>query len=116
MIHEFAPITNSFVSVPADMGHFNCASFLAGIIAGVLDSAKFVSIYSLLLMWHVQLACRIQKAHSIYLPACHMSSFLCVQNAKVTAHNVSNGDGSVDRTVFLIKFSAEVMSRERKLG
>ena len=43
MIHEFAPITNSFVSVPADMGHFNCASFLAGIIAGVLDSAKFVS-------------------------------------------------------------------------
>jgi trafficking protein particle complex subunit 5 len=43
MIHEFSPITNSFVSVPSDMGHFNCASFLAGIIAGVLDSAKFVS-------------------------------------------------------------------------
>jgi hypothetical protein len=43
MIHEFTAITNSFVSVPADMGHFNCASFLAGIIAGVLDSAKFVS-------------------------------------------------------------------------
>jgi len=44
MIHESAPITNSFVSVPADMGHFNCAAFLAGIIAGVLDSAKFVSV------------------------------------------------------------------------
>lgn len=43
MIHEFTAITNSFVSVPADMGHFNCASFLAGIIAGVLDSARFVS-------------------------------------------------------------------------
>ena len=43
MIHEFSPITNSFVSIPADMGHFNCAAFLAGIIAGVLDSAKFVS-------------------------------------------------------------------------
>eukprot|EP01032_Pedospumella_encystans_P023805 gene23805-26942_t len=78
MIHESAPITNSFVSVPADMGHFNCAAFLAGIIAGVLDSAKF--------------------------------------NAKVSAHMVSNGDGSVDRTVFLIKFSPEVMSRERKMG
>ena len=45
MIHESAPITNSFVSVPADMGHFNCAAFLAGIIAGVLDSAKFVSAF-----------------------------------------------------------------------
>jgi hypothetical protein len=32
--------------VPGDMGHFNCASFLAGIIAGVLDSAKFVSHYT----------------------------------------------------------------------
>ena len=43
MIHEFSAITNTYVSVPVDMGHFNCAAFLAGIIAGVLDSAKFVS-------------------------------------------------------------------------
>lgn len=43
MIGEVAPITNTFVSVPADMGDFNCASFIAGIIAGVLDSSKFVS-------------------------------------------------------------------------
>ena len=42
MIHEFSAITNTYVSVPIDMGHFNCAAFLAGIIAGVLDSAKFV--------------------------------------------------------------------------
>jgi hypothetical protein len=43
MIGEAMPVTNTFVSVPADMGDFNCASFIAGIIAGVLDSSKFVS-------------------------------------------------------------------------
>jgi hypothetical protein len=41
MIHENSPITNAFISVPADMGQLNCAAFIAGIIAGVLDSAKF---------------------------------------------------------------------------
>lgn len=46
MIHESAPVTNAFVSVPADMGQLNCAAFLAGIIAGVLDSARFVSIFN----------------------------------------------------------------------
>ena len=43
MIGEVAPITNTFVSVPQEIESFNCASFIAGIIAGVLDSAKFVS-------------------------------------------------------------------------
>ena len=44
MIHENNPVTNTFISLPADMGQLNCAAFLAGIIAGVLDSAKFVRI------------------------------------------------------------------------
>ena len=69
MICENSPITNAFVSVPSDMGQLNCASFIAGIIAGVLDSSKFF--------------------------------------ARVTAHFQSTEEG-VDRTVFLIKFSAEV--------
>lgn len=77
MIIESLPITNTFVSVPADLGQFNCASFIAGIIAGALDSARF--------------------------------------NAQVTAHLV-NGENGNDRTVFLVKFSPEVISRERKLG
>ena len=47
MIHENASITNTFVSVPADMGQLNCAAYLAGIVAGILDSAKFVSISNL---------------------------------------------------------------------
>jgi hypothetical protein len=45
MIHENTPITNSFVSVPVDMGQLNCASFIAGIIAGILDSSKFVRFF-----------------------------------------------------------------------
>mmetsp|Transcript_11736 Transcript_11736/g.17779 ORF Transcript_11736/g.17779 Transcript_11736/m.17779 type:complete len:194 (+) Transcript_11736:75-656(+) len=77
MIHENNPVTNTFVSLPVDMGQLNCAAYLAGIIAGILDSAKF--------------------------------------NAKVTAHLVHQPDGP-DRTVFLIKFSPEVMAREKRMG
>eukprot|EP01033_Poteriospumella_lacustris_P019588 gene19588-14206_t len=73
MIHENSPVTNTFVSVPADMGHLNCAAFIAGIIAGALDSARF--------------------------------------NAKVTAHLVESETG-IDRTIFLVKFAPEVISRE----
>ena len=45
MIHESAPITNTFVSVPADLGQLNCACFIGGIIAGILESSRFVSKY-----------------------------------------------------------------------
>ena len=41
MIHEHLPVTNTFVSVPSDMGQLNCAAFLAGIIAGALNNARF---------------------------------------------------------------------------
>lgn len=37
------PLTNTFVSVPTDLGQLNCAALVAGIIAGVLDGASFVS-------------------------------------------------------------------------
>ena len=41
MIHEATPLTNQFVSVPREMGQFNCAAFIAGIIRGVLDASGF---------------------------------------------------------------------------
>lgn len=75
MIHENSPVTNAFASVPSDMGQLNCASFIAGVIAGILDNAKFY--------------------------------------ARVTAHSL--GDGT-ERTVFLVKFSKEVIEREKRLG
>ena len=43
MIYDNTPITNTYISVPNDMNQFNPASYLAGMIAGILDSAKFVS-------------------------------------------------------------------------
>ena len=43
------------------------------------------------------------------------------QHARVTAHTVTAKDAtpggpSYDKTVFLVKFSAEVMARERRMG
>eukprot|EP01031_Cornospumella_fuschlensis_P034937 gene34937-42312_t len=79
MIHESAPLVNTYISVPADMGALSCAAFCAGIVAGALDAARFP--------------------------------------AQVTAHVLTEEGGAAgERTVYLIKFSPEVMSRERKLG
>lgn len=38
MIHEKDPVVNSFISVPKDLGHLNCAAFVAGVVHGILDS------------------------------------------------------------------------------
>mmetsp|Transcript_22115 Transcript_22115/g.69189 ORF Transcript_22115/g.69189 Transcript_22115/m.69189 type:complete len:161 (-) Transcript_22115:507-989(-) len=46
MIHEFEPITNCFVSIPTDLGHLNCAAYIAGILAGMLDCAHFPAVVS----------------------------------------------------------------------
>mmetsp|Transcript_10552 Transcript_10552/g.17259 ORF Transcript_10552/g.17259 Transcript_10552/m.17259 type:complete len:192 (+) Transcript_10552:34-609(+) len=41
MINEKEPLVNRFISVPKDMGTLNCASYVAGIVKGVLDGAEF---------------------------------------------------------------------------
>ena len=41
MIRDDEPLVSSFISVPKDMSRFNPASFMAGILRGVLDSAGF---------------------------------------------------------------------------
>lgn len=45
LVEYSQPMTNSFVSVPADLGQLNCAALVAGVIAGVLDGASFVSVF-----------------------------------------------------------------------
>ena len=206
MIHESSPVTNAFVSVPADMGQLNCAAFLAGIIAGVLDSARFVSHILYSIMSIQQASCNLVKLSFVKdpdrgpwtvrptgqssivflstfvrshifkywwdvderdlimclfplftfpLPSLHLpfspssfspllflsfvlSTFFSIslslfywlisivisclhQHARVTAHTVTAkeatpGSPSYDKTVFLVKFSAEVMARERRMG
>lgn len=78
MLYDNHPITNSFISVPADMGQLDCAALVAGMIAGVLDGARF--------------------------------------GARVTAHPLLDEVSRSNRTVYLVKFSTEVMERERRLG
>ncbi|RYY87227.1 hypothetical protein EON63_04345 [archaeon] len=54
MIHESAPLVNTYISVPGDMGALTCAAFCAGIVAGALDAARFVStVYDMMCMYKV---------------------------------------------------------------
>ena len=41
MIRDDEPLVGSFISVPKDMARFNPASFMAGIVKGVLEGAGF---------------------------------------------------------------------------
>lgn len=43
-IIEAEPLVNKFISVPKDKGQLNCASFVGGIIEGVLIETNFVSL------------------------------------------------------------------------
>ena len=40
-IYDREPITNRFIATPKEFAHFNCATFVAGIINGILDGAEF---------------------------------------------------------------------------
>jgi len=92
MIYENSAITNAFVSVPADMSTFNGASYIGGIINGVLDSASFT--------------CKV-TAHT-----------MAAEEPAVGAGNTPNGlpPLALDKTIFLIKFAPEVMARERQFS
>lgn len=93
MIIDNEPLVNAYVSVPREMSQLNCAAYVAGMIEGVCDGAGFP--------------------------------------ARVTAHSVggqaagetaaAEGGGPVQemwpgKTVFLVKFAAEVLEREAYLG
>lgn len=42
-IYDSAALTNKYLSIPKDLGGLNCASFIGGIINGLLDSADFTA-------------------------------------------------------------------------
>ncbi|KAL9683105.1 hypothetical protein QQ045_014920 [Rhodiola kirilowii] len=44
MISEKELLVNRFISIPKDMGTFNCGAFVAGVVRGVLDNAGFPSV------------------------------------------------------------------------
>ena len=41
MIYDRQAITNKYISVTSGLGHLDCAAFVAGITAGLLDAASF---------------------------------------------------------------------------
>jgi hypothetical protein len=86
MIHEMNPITNTFVSVPADLGQLDVAAFIAGILAGILEGSSF--------------PCRV-TAHTVDLPQ---------------GSEPPGPDAKKTKTVFLLKFDQEVLDRESRLG
>ncbi|KAF3543505.1 hypothetical protein DY000_02001158 [Brassica cretica] len=44
MISEKELLVNRFISIPKDMGTFNCGAFVAGIVKGVLENAGFPAV------------------------------------------------------------------------
>ncbi|KAL6523436.1 hypothetical protein OROGR_017039 [Orobanche gracilis] len=44
MISEKELLVNRFISIPKDMGAFNCGAFVAGIVRGVLENAGFPAV------------------------------------------------------------------------
>lgn len=43
MISDVDLFITKYISVPKEMGHLNCAAFVAGIVRGALDGAGFPS-------------------------------------------------------------------------
>lgn len=113
MIYENSAITNTFVSVPADMSQFNGASYLGGIIKGVLDSAKF--------------NCRV-TTHTIAAEETNYGVYGTTGGSGAGSNAGGAGGGiintpngqlpplALDKTIFLIKFSPEVMAREKQFS
>lgn len=86
MITDNDPLVNNYISVPREMSQLNCAAYVAGIIEGVCDGCGFF--------------------------------------ARVSAHSVGDEEtGGKEaaqmwpgKTIFLVKFSEEVIEREEVLG
>lgn len=41
MIYESNPITNTYISVPEDIGDVNCAAYISGIIRGIACQSNY---------------------------------------------------------------------------
>lgn len=88
MITDNEPLVNTYISVPKEMNQLNCAAYVAGIIEGVCDGCGFYA--------------RV-TAHSV-----------AEEEAETAAAQGKQAQGAMwpDKTVFLVKFSEEVMERE----
>ena len=94
MIVDYAPITSTFVSVPADFGGLSVDAYISGIIAGVLHGAGFFA--------------RV-TAHSVTLEE--------GEAPPSSSHSISTGlPPRKEKTVFLVKFAENVLARDASMG
>jgi len=101
MIVEKAPLVNMYIS----SAPCSCATFVAGIVRGVLEGAQVRSpvINAPLLLPFARPLTSHGAAFSTQFPA------------RVSAHEQEDENGPV-RTVILIKFAPEVLEREKRLA
>ena len=110
MIRDESPITNFFISVPRDAARFNPASFLAGIVRGVLDSAGFVSFPGG--GGSVVFGFKLAGPGSLWTLS-HTAPPPALQPCTVQAVTVpAEGDQPRDSAVYLVKFDESVAARE----
>jgi hypothetical protein len=105
MISDYDLFVTKFISVPKEMGHLNCAAYVAGIVRGVLEGAGFPA------------RCAEQRSCSESCDtASHPAPPCCLPAAcRVTAHSVPVKDQPRPKTTILIKFDASVLAREQRL-
>lgn len=97
MITDNEPLVNQYISVPKEMSQLNCAAFVAGVIEGV--------VCGVLGGQGVGLAAQLYGGENPDQPR--------DPPALVSAHNAGEEGGMwPGKTVFLIKFSDDVMRRE----
>ncbi|KAL3907695.1 MAG: hypothetical protein SGARI_003409 [Bacillariaceae sp.] len=89
MIVDNAPMTSTFISVPADFGQLSADAYMSGIVAGVLTGAGF--------------SARV-TAHSVVLEE--------GEQQEVLASSSSSLPPRKEKAVFLVKFDAEVLQRD----
>lgn len=105
-IEENDPLVNKYISVPLDYGHFNCASFTAGIISGVLNASGFEA----------------QVTAKILAPTTNTtnSSNNVNTNEEYSDGYQFNSSSSSSTqhspmTIYYIKFERSILEREKKL-
>ena len=96
MISDNEPLVNQYISVPKEMSQLNCGAFVAGIIEGV--------------------CCGVLGGEAVRMAAVLYGGEEPGNTeppAVVSAHNAGEDGGMwPGKTVFLIKFSEEVVKRE----
>jgi len=94
-IYDREPITNKYIFVPRDLGSLNVAAFIAGIVEGILTAAHFTAEVT---------------AHHIPATASSTSS-----SSSNSGQPSSQSSQLSTKTVYVIKFTPDVVKRELSL-